>query len=121
MFAVSRCSAVVSRKKRLSIVFYVANAQKQEAMRVRITFASSATVFQEGAPFMASEKDSAVLEQITKTNVSRCSAVGSAPVSGTCGLLFNQGSAKTLKSLENTELFALHQLRKNGQNSGLTT
>ena len=53
--------------------------------------------------------------------ISRCSAVGSAPVSGTCGLLFNQATTKTLKPLENTRLFALHPLRKIGQNSGLTT
>ena len=58
------------------------------------------------------------LKKITK---SRCSAVGSAPVSGTCGLLFNRASSRMPKPLENTRLFALHQLRKNGQNSGLTT
>ena len=52
---------------------------------------------------------------------SKCSECGIAPISGTCGLLFNQATAKMPKPLENTRLFALHPLRKIGQISGLTT
>ena len=40
-----------------------------------------------------------------KATSSRRSEGGIAPVSGTCGLLFNQATAKMLKPLENTRLF----------------
>ena len=100
----------MSRQKQLSVVFVVANAQKQGVIRARPVLTSSTTMFQERAPSRARGKGISMIRKAKKLNISRCSAVGSAPVSGTGGLEFESPHFDQKKKRALVVLFSFFML-----------
>ena len=87
---ISRCSAVASRRKYPMVVFAVANAQKQEAMEARPALRPVRLCFKRERHLGRAERKALISQShiFIDLIISRCSAVGSAPVSGTGGLEF---------------------------------
>ncbi len=80
----------MSRRKQLSVVYDVANAQKQGVTGVRLALRPVRLCFKRERHLGRADMDAVTsfTHLFIKLIISRCSAVGSAPVSGTGGLEF---------------------------------